>query len=419
MTTTTTAMTSQDLSRGPSLDILEEKHSSTSKPALGSTYEELALPAVGLAAANAASVDRDARFPVEAIDALRGAGLLGAMVPRELGGFGATLMDMAGVVQALGRSCSATGMVFAMHQIQVACLVRHGHSEALQQVLRDLAANQRLFASATTELAVGGSVRTSVCAVTPVDGASDRFSLEKQASVISYGEYCDAILATARRSPEAQASDQSLVFVPRSAATLERTSGWNTLGFRGTCSNGFLLRTEGDLNQVFPVPYGDISAQTMLPVSHVVWTHLWLGIATEAVSRARAFLRLAARKTPGTTPISAGPVAELVARLHEMRALVHATGAEYQALSNDPASADELSRAAFSIRMNNLKVSTSRMVVEIVDAAMEACGMAAYREDTPHSMGRLLRDAHGARVMINNERILGSNAQWLLVSKED
>jgi hypothetical protein len=34
-------------------------------------------------------------------------------------------------------------------------------------------------------------------------------------------------------------------------------------------------------------------------------------------------------------------------------------------------------------------------------------------------MGRLLRDAHGARVMINNERILGSNAQWLLVSKED
>jgi acyl-CoA dehydrogenase len=395
MTTTTTAMTSQDLSRDPSLDIHEQKHSSTSKPALGSTYEELALPAVGLAAANAASVDRDARFPVEAIDALRGAGLLGAMVPRELGGLGATLMDMAGVVQALGRSCSATGMVFAMHQIQVACLVRHGHSEALQQVLRDLAANQRLFASATTELAVGGSVRTS------------------------YGEYCDAILATARRSPEAQASDQSLVFVPRSAATLERTSGWNTLGFRGTCSNGFLLRTEGDLNQVFPVPYGDISAQTMLPVSHVVWTHLWLGIATEAVSRARAFLRLAARKTPGTTPISAGPVAELVARLHEMRALVHATGAEYQALSNDPASADELSRAAYSIRMNNLKVSTSRMVVEIVDAAMEACGMAAYREDTPHSMGRLLRDAHGARVMINNERILGSNAQWLLVSKED
>jgi acyl-CoA dehydrogenase len=365
------------------------------KPKLVSTYEELALPAVGLAAANAAAVDRDARFPVEAINALRVAGLLGAMVPREFGGMGATLMDMAGVVQALG------------------------HSETLQQVLRDLAENQRLFASATTELAVGGSVRTSVCAVTPVDGASDRFSLEKQASVISYGEYCDAILATARRTPEAQASDQSLVYVPRSAATLERTSGWNTLGFRGTCSNGFLLRTEGDLNQVFPVPYGDISAQTMLPVSHVVWTHLWLGIATEAVSRARAFLRLAARKTPGTTPISAGPVAELVARLHEMRALVHATGAEYQELSNDPASADELSRAAYSIRMNNLKVSTSRMVVEIVDAAMEACGMAAYREDTPHSMGRLLRDAHGARVMINNERILGSNAQWLLVSKED
>jgi acyl-CoA dehydrogenase len=46
------------------------------------------------------------------------------------------------------------------------------------------------------------------------------------------------------------------------------------------------------------------------------------------------------------------------------------------------------------------------------------CGIAGYREDTPYRMGRLLRDAHGGAVMVNNDRIIANNAQLLLVSKE-
>ena len=32
--------------------------------------------------------------------------------------------------------------------------------------------------------------------------------------------------------------------------------------------------------------------------------------------------------------------------------------------------------------------------------------------------GRLLRDAYGAALMVNNDRIIGNNAQLLLVSKD-
>ena len=52
--------------------------------------------------------------------------------------------------------------------------------------------------------------------------------------------------------------------------------------------------------QILPVPFADISAQTMLPVSHLLWSALWLGIATDAVARARAFVRAEARKKPGS-----------------------------------------------------------------------------------------------------------------------
>jgi len=43
--------------------------------------------------------------------------------------------------------------------------------------------------------------------------------------------------------------------------------------------------------------------------------------------------------------------------------------------------------------------------------------MAGYRNDSPYSLGRLLRDAQGAALMVNNDRIIANNAQLLLVHR--
>jgi acyl-CoA dehydrogenase len=50
---------------------------------------------------------------------------------------------------------------------------------------------------------------------------------------------------------------------------------------------------------------------------------------------------------------------------------------------------------------------------------MLICGMAGYKNDSPYSLGRHLRDAYGAALMINNDRIYGANASLLLVHKDD
>src|SRR5271168_3392786 len=71
------------------------------------------------AAANADSVDREARFPTEAFASARAQRLLGVMVPAELGGEGGSISDVVDVCYMLGRACSSTGMIFAMHQIMV------------------------------------------------------------------------------------------------------------------------------------------------------------------------------------------------------------------------------------------------------------------------------------------------------------
>ena len=106
-----------------------------------------------IAAVHADDVDRHARFPVEAVAALREQQALSAFVPEQHGGAGVSLRAIAEGCFTLGRRCGATAMVFAMHQIQVATIVRHlDGSPFFEDYLRALVAEQRLIASATSEV---------------------------------------------------------------------------------------------------------------------------------------------------------------------------------------------------------------------------------------------------------------------------
>jgi acyl-CoA dehydrogenase len=366
-------------------------------------------------AEHAADVDRNARFPSESIDALRDAALLSAYVPKSYGGMGLSIVQTARICEALGQYCGSSAMIYAMHAIQVGCVVHHAQqSNYFRDYLRQLVEEQRLMASATTEIGTGGDLRTSVCAV-EVDG--NKFSLTKKAPVISYGEYADDILVTARKAPDAQATDQVHVLVRRGEYTAEPLSGWDTLGFRGTCSSGFTLTAQGHADQILPTPFQDILSQTMHPYSHIVWGGLWTGIAADAVNRARAFVRAEARKTPGETPMSALRLAETDLVLQEMRHNVYGLAHEYHGLL-EAESPDAFRGFGFSIRTNNLKLSCSQRIVEIVGRAMLICGISGYRNDTKFSLSRQLRDAYGAGVMVNNDRIARLNATMLTAHKE-
>jgi acyl-CoA dehydrogenase len=366
--------------------------------------EEVAGPA-------AADVDRRSRFPHETIDACRAEGLLAALVPAELGGGGADLAEVSRGLVALGRRCASSAMVVAMHHIQVACLVRHGHNDLLRSYLRELADRQYLLASATTEVGTGGDVRSSICAIEVADG---RFRVEKQAPVISYADDADAVLVTARRTADSPESDQVIVLCRPPELELEQVGEWDALGFRGTCSTGFVLRATGDARAVLDEPYADISTRTMLPVAHLLWSSVWLGIASDAVDLARTFVQREARRKPGTTPVAARRLAEVTVVHEQFVDMVQSSLARFAAAGTD---ADRLSSIAFGVGMNALKVSASTLVVDIVRECMLICGLASYRLDTPFSLGRHLRDALGASLMVNNDRIMANNAQMLLVMR--
>ncbi|WP_423965138.1 acyl-CoA dehydrogenase family protein [Bradyrhizobium sp.] len=363
------------------------------------------------AATEAEDVDRDARFPQSAIDTARQERLLGVQIPHRFGGDGASMSDITDMCYTLGRACSSTAMIFAMHQTKVACLVRHGVGSRYHEALmRRVAAEQLLLASSTTEGRNGGNIRFSSAAVEHMDF---EISLVRNATVISYGAQADGIITIARRANDAAGSDQVLLAITKNDYTLERSLEWKTLGMRGTCSAGFELKFKGTKDQIFPDAYDKIHAQTMTPVAHLCWSSTWAGIAAAAVERAQSFIRRAARGDGGQMPPGAAHFTAAKMTLAKLRAMITSNLDTYLDHENDGRA---LASLDFQSSINLLKVQASELAVETVMSALRACGLSGYRNDGDFSVGRQLRDVLSAPIMINNDRILANIATASLMS---
>jgi acyl-CoA dehydrogenase len=370
-----------------------------------------ARAAAEVAKSNAAAVDAEARFPGESFAEIRKQRLLGLQVPTALGGEGASIAEIADVCYILGQACSSTALIYAMHQIKMACITRHAKGNAaLDRILGRIAAEQLLMASSTTEGQAGGNVRSSEAAVVHDAG---QVTLERKATVISYAVEADGIVTTARRSADAAGSDQVLLVLLKADYTLERLQVWDTLGMRGTHSEGFTLRARAAAEQIMPEPYDRIHAQTMVPFAHLLWGSVWAGIAAAAAGKAQAFIRHAARGSNGQMPPGAAHFTQAVSTLRTLRGVLAANLRSYEAIMSDDKA---ISSLEFQAMITLTKVQASELAVTTVLSSLRACGLSGYRNDTEFTIGRLLRDVLSAPLMINNDRILTNLATTSLMT---
>jgi acyl-CoA dehydrogenase len=127
-------------------------------------------------------------------------------------------------------------------------------------------------------------------------------------------------------------------------------------------------------------------------------------------------VRAAARRSPGQTPPGALRLAEASSMLQQVKSNVVAGLKQFEAGKGDP---DALSAMGFAVAMNNIKIGTSQTILDIINQCMLICGIQGYKNGTPYSLGRHLRDAHSAQLMISNDRILGNTSTMLLVGKQE
>jgi acyl-CoA dehydrogenase len=348
----------------------------------------------------AVQADKAAAFPERSVAALKEAELMSAAIPAMYGGRGFGAGQLSEIAMRLGGMCGSTAMIWAMHQIQTVCLEDSAIREpGLADYLRRAAREQHLIASVTSEEGVGGNLRTSKAAVIPVPAGVE---VSKRAPTLSYADYADSFLATARRGPSAAPGDQVLVLAEAHQVTLRATGGWDALGMRGTCSGPRVITAVVPSWQVLPERFGQIASRRMVPVSHLLWSAVWLGIAEDAARRAVKCARAKLRNgvmAPNTR------LGWIHARCQLIRDSIRQFAADYSA---NPGG------TGLNVRANALKMRASVDTVRIAELALEVCGMAGYSEIGEFSVCRQLRDLYSARLMISNDRLNEINSEMLL-----
>ncbi len=197
--------------------------------------------------ARASDHDRAGAFPVDDFADLRGARLMGLMVPARLGGLGATFSDYADVAYELARGNGATALVFNMHasvtgalagipvEMAAAIGVPPEFFDARDQILRK-AAEGAFFAVAMSERGAGSRLH-AITTTYVRDG--DCFHIKGSKTFVSGAGHADAYLVAARNGDDPSVVSQFLVPATATGVTVEET--WDSMGMRATGSHDLHL----------------------------------------------------------------------------------------------------------------------------------------------------------------------------------
>lgn len=367
-------------------------------------FKRAAATVFDVAATFAQEVDQAGRFPTEAVAALKAHKMLSCGLSPRFGVSSIPMSELAAACTLLGKACGTTGMIYAMHLSQLITLDRHcGVSAHISNFLARCVAEELLIASSTSER-VAEVLDEEFESVT--EGESVRFV--KDCPTISYGAHADAILAVVPERATGRAAEQLLVLLQRGEMELVPTARWDSLGMRGTCSDGYLLKACVSKEALLADGFRSASSQTMTPVAHILWAAVWLGIASAAAEAATRF----------HTVRSTGPSVRAFGSAH----LVASTQVDVAQMADLVASATRRwetqpqtwATIAGKIAANNLKIAASDLAVRICLDSLSYCGVAGYLNSSEYSVARFLRDALSAPLMISNERIKEINSTLLL-----
>src|SRR3974390_102915 len=95
--------------------------------------------------------DKEGRFSSEAVTALGSAGLLGMMLPAEMGGAALGSRTFAAVVATLAEADASVAMVYLMHVCAAATIAAARNGVVVAPTLKEIAAGQHLSTLAFSE----------------------------------------------------------------------------------------------------------------------------------------------------------------------------------------------------------------------------------------------------------------------------
>jgi alkylation response protein AidB-like acyl-CoA dehydrogenase len=321
--------------------------------------------------ATAVRRDRAGGTPKRERDALRASGLLGLIVPNELGGGGATWTTTLRTVRVVARADGSLAHVFGFQHLLLATVRLFGNRTQFEGLARRTVAERWFWGNALNPLDARSTLRLA---------AGERV-LDGEKSFCSGARDADMLVVSA-----IDAGTRKLVVaaIPANRPGIVARDDWDNMGQRQTDSGSVVfenVRVHDSEILADPGPLGSTFATLRPLVAQLTLCNVYIGIGEGALSAAKASARERGRAwfASGVERVEDDPyvLATFGDLFAELEAARHVTDAAARALDQawtrgDALTVDERGRVAVAVAA--AKITTTRAGLEVASRMFEVAG---------------------------------------------
>jgi alkylation response protein AidB-like acyl-CoA dehydrogenase len=344
-------------------------------------------------APNAGQNDKTGRFSPEAVESLGESGLLGLMLPVDVGGSGLGPRSLAAVAATLAEADASVAMVYLMHVLGSTAIsaARPAAAQAVTPILKEIGAGRHLSTLAFSEAGSRSHFWAPVSRAKR-NGHGVRISARK--SWVTSAGHAQSYVVSSLAPEGTGPTDSTLYLLPAETRGLAVVGSWDGLGLRANASAPITLE-DCEVPSNFQLTDDGAGFHAMLnvilPLFNLGAAAVALGLCRAAVVGTASHLKSARFEHLGQS---------LGESLPTLRAQLAAMQIDTDGLSariDDLIDHLEKPRETTMLRVLESKAAAGDIAIGVTSAAMRICGGAAFSRHM--SIERLFRDAHAGAVM--------------------
>ena len=344
-------------------------------------------------APSAGQNDKAGRFSTEAVESLGEAGLLGLMLPMDIGGLGLGPRTFASVAATLAEADASVAMVYLMHILGTATIAaaRPGAAQAVTPILQQIGAGRHLSTLAFSE---SGSRSHFWAPLSRARRNGNGVRVSAKKSWVTSAGHAQSYVVSSLAPEGAGPTESTLYLVTAETRGLSVAGPWDGLGLRANASAPIAL---DDCQVPSPFQLTDDGAgfqmmlNVVLPLFNLGTASVALGLCRAAVSGTVSHLKNTRFEHLGQSLGESLPT--LRAQLAAMQIDTDGLSARIDALIEHL----EKPRETTMLRVLESKAAAGDVAISVTSAAMRICGGAAFSRHM--GIERLFRDAHAGAVM--------------------
>jgi alkylation response protein AidB-like acyl-CoA dehydrogenase len=344
-------------------------------------------------APSAGQNDKMGRFSSEAVESLGESGLLGLMLPADIGGARLGPRAFAGVTATLAEADASVAMAYLMHILGTATIsaARPGAAQALTPILQEIGAGRHLSTLAFSE---AGSRSHFWAPISRAHRNGDGVRISAKKSWVTSAGHANSYVVSALAPEGAGPTDSTLYLLAAKTPGLSVAGPWDGLGLRANASAPIALddcQVPSDFQLTDDGAGFPAMLNVVLPLFSLGTAAVALGLCRAAVAGTTSHLKSAKFEHLGLSLGESLPT--LRAQLAAMQIDTDGLSARIEDLIDHL----EKPRETTMLRVLEAKAAAGEVAIGVTSAAMRVCGGAAFSKHL--SIERLFRDAHAGAVM--------------------